>query len=328
MIFLLYGDDTYRSWQKLQGFIQKYVGASAGDTDLATLEGATLTIADFKNQIHTLPFLAKSRLVVIKNILREGKKEVAEAIVEELPKLPKTTVLLFYEAGQPDKRTRLFQALNKPKQAQEFAPLVGPALVQQAESLAEQEKITIVPPALQQLLQLTGSDLWRLTQEITKLALYKPGGRITAEDIELLVGGQAELKIFDLTDAFGQRQSAKAQQLLKLVDQEESSLGLLAMIAGHYRNLLLIADGQRQNMPKPIIATAVKMHPFAFDKAFAQARQYTYDELVTCYHYLLELDLAAKQSIIDPLIGLTVLADSLEQKPLQLPAITEENVLY
>lgn len=331
MAYFLYGEDTYRSWQKLQDIKKKYVDASSGDTDLAVLDGATMSGSDFASQISILPFLAKSRLIIVKNLLKEGKKDVVEVVLEQLPKAPKSTVLFFYEAGQPDKRSKLFQALNQPKTTQEFPLLTGPQLQQYVTQQAKTISLNMSGSILQRFIELTGPDLWRVEQELTKLFLYKAAASdtnpVTEEELSRIVIGQPELNVFALTDAFGQRNSKNALKLLGHVTDSESSLGLLALVAGHYRNLILVADAQQQHMPKGEMAKALKLHPFVLDKCLSQSRGYTFEELRACYRYLLHIDLAAKQSIVEPLTGLTVLAKSLEDRPLVLPDLTEEAML-
>lgn len=328
MMFFLYGDDSYRSWQKLADLKAKYLSASAGDTDLAVLEGASLKTADFISQTRLQPFLAKHRLVIVKNLLREGTASVQEGVMEALDDLPDSTILVFYESGSPDRRTKIFKRLNLPKTSQFFPALSGAPLINYALAEAEKLNLALGPAGAKRLTDLTGPDLWRLNHELQKLSLYKPAkSAVTGQDIELLVGGQPELKVFDLTDALGERRPALALKLLDQVSANESSLGLLALIAGHFRNLLLISAGTRDGLDKSQLALRLAIHPFAFDKCFHQSPNYSYDELRACYRYLLHLDLSAKLSIVDPLIALAVLAGSLEARPLRLPPLTEEAIL-
>jgi DNA polymerase III delta subunit len=329
MIYLISGDDSYRSWHKLLSIKRKYLDASMGDTDLATLDGSSLTAQEFANQTRTAPFLAKSRLVIVRNLLKEGKKEVTEAVIDLLADIPKSTVLFFYESGQPDKRGKLYQTLNKPKQAQDFQPLIGQDLLDQIREMAVELELWLLPSQVQAIARLLGSDLWRIDQELQKLSLFAQSqqGKVSDADLDLLIDALPESRIFDLTDAFGNRNSPQVLRLLSYVQADDSDLGLLSMIAGHYRNLLLIADGQRRQVPRHQLAQALKLHPFVFDKAFSQANRYTYKELVSCYRYLLQLDLAAKQSLFEPMVGLSVLAGLLGNKEIKLPLLTEESLV-
>ncbi len=326
MIIFLYGPDTYRSSHKLSEIKTKYLKVAAGDTDLAILEGKELTADLFRRQVQTLPFLASSRLVIIKNLMLEGKKDAQEGIIEELTQIPKSTVAIFYEAGQPDKRTKLFTVLNQPKQKQEFPLLVDNQLHDFLTNVATEKELKLSNQALDHLIQRVGSDLWQLTNELEKLALYTHATKkpITPDIIDQLTSENLAVNIFTLTDAFGLRKSEWAIRLLSQLDQEESALGTLALIASHYRNLILIADGQKQRMMKNELTKAAGIHPFVYDKGSAQLKNYTPDELRQIYRYLLQLDIAAKQSMIEPQVGLTVLAAALNQKPLKLPDLSRQ----
>lgn len=328
MVYFLFGPDTYRSQQKLTDFKKKYVDASQGDMNLVVLEGATATAQQLGQQLQAMPFLANRRLVIIKNLILEGKKEVAEAAITQLDKIPDTTIALFYEAGQPDRRSKLFTALNKPKQTQEFALLTGPDLERTAQEIAQQRGLKFATLLLRNLLQRTGSDLWRLTHEIEKLSLYTQATEesVTEKLIDRLVLDGSEVKIFDVTDAFGLRRGQKALSLLNRMGEDEVH-GLLAMIAGQYRNLLLVSDALQCNVPRQHIARELGLHSFVVDKTLAQVALYTNNELIRCFRYLMELDLASKQSLLEPMTGLKILAAALEKKPLSLPQLAREIVL-
>lgn len=317
MIYLLYGADTYCSSQKLQQIKEKYLASGRGEVDLIVLDGDNVSVDELRHQLLTVPLLANKRLMIIKNLLTAGKKDVQEDIINILPSVPETTVVFFYEAGEPDKRGKLFSALNKPKVAEHFPQLLGLQLLNYVKSMTE---LQFEAGALERLLELTNSDLWQVENELEKLKLYKkPETSITISDVDLLVSGVPSVKIFDLADAFGERKGERARVLLRnTLISEENPLGLVAFLAGHYRNLLLADDNSIQS---------AKLHPFVVSKAKAQAKNYTYSELVKIFHYLFELDLLAKQSIIEPVVGLAVLAATITNKPIKLPQLTEASVL-
>lgn len=328
MFIFLFGPDSYRSHQKLAEIRDRYI-TTAGDTNLTTLEGADLAPSQFSQQVQALPFLANTRLVIIKNLLTEGKKETQEAVIDELEKIPTSTVVLFYEHSQPDKRTKLFQSLNKPKIAQEFEALTGIKLAQFAANLARKKELKISDQLIQILINQTGSNLWQLDNEIEKLSLYQQGtGQpVTQEIIENLTADLSEINIFHLTDALGSRDAKKSLKLLGKLEGGESALGLLALIAGQFRNLLMVTDGLSKNIPARQLNQQLKLNPYVFDKSLAQARSFTHKELIAIYRYLFQLDLSAKQSLIEPLTGLTILAQSLSRPTLYLPDLTEESMV-
>ncbi len=331
MIYFLHGPDTYRSFKKLQQIKQRYLKTS-GDTDLAMLEGETLTVDEFRRQVQTLPFLAKNRLVIVRDLLTKGKKEVADGVVTELAGVPSSTVLFFYETGKPDGRSKLFTALDKPKQAEAFDLLTGPALSTFIKKLAEEKDLALNARQPQLLAERLGSDLWLVDGELEKLALFASQptkeGKIEDADIEALTLPKTGLdSVFALTDALGARDSKLASKLLALVDPEESGHGLLSLVAGHYRNMILVADALERQVPRHQLAKHLSLHPFVAEKIQGQLRQYSFVELRAIYRFLLDLDIVSKQSILEPLFGLKALAACLAKKPLVLPDITEENVI-
>ena len=71
-------------------------------------------------------FLAKRRLIIVKNLLtNKPGKETADSLSSLLKKIQSSeNIFVFYEAGLPDKRTSLFKTLNDKKNlVQEFKPL-------------------------------------------------------------------------------------------------------------------------------------------------------------------------------------------------------------
>ena len=87
MILFLYGEDTYRSKQKLDAIKSKYIDASLGDTNLSVMDIADKKDTDFTDITRTvlaLPFLAKNRLVIIKNLLNGKKQKLQEFLLRML----------------------------------------------------------------------------------------------------------------------------------------------------------------------------------------------------------------------------------------------------
>jgi DNA polymerase-3 subunit delta len=159
---------------------------------------------------------------------------------------------------------------------------------------------TVGPDACTALVELVGDDLEELASEVDKLATWAGGEPVTARDVELLCAGRAETSIFAVTDAWGRRDvSAALAACESLLERSHRSrrdellrlAGLLANHVGRVRAChLLSEEGVR---PREAAAT-LKMHPFAAEKAFAQARNFSVDELRDATIRLAALDLALK----------------------------------
>jgi len=331
MILFFYGEDDFRLKQKVKQLKEKFISASLGDTNLVILDGAKLTYEEFIRQILAMPFLAKSRLVIINDLLKEGKKEVQEKVVEALKKVPESTVLVLVEMGQPDKRTSLYKKLNQPKISQEFKPMDLGEVKVWAKHEIEVRGAQIEPTALEKLVEYVGNDLWRMENEIEKLICYKSmssssriksdklpkggdlGSRsndqpigsdiIKTNDVILLVRPQIQSNIFDLVDAIANKNFKRAlKELHQLQDNGEHELKILATVVTQYRNLIVardLFDRSKGKLGQWDLAKAVGMHPFVAQKTLQQIKNFTLEELKNNYRELMECDIAIKTGKID-----------------------------
>lgn len=324
MILFLYGQDTYRSKEKLDSIKERYIDASLGDTNLAVTDCTDEDI-DFpriSRMILTMPFLASKRLVVIKNLLAQGSKKLQEEIEKFLPKVPKTILLVFYEEGLPDRRSSLFKKLNRPKQAQEFRLLDNDQLRQWIKKEIESRGGEIHPLAIGKLILHVGNDLWRMSNEISKLISYRETEKqrnketITVQDVELLVKAKIDSNIFALIDALGHKNSRQAtRELHKLLDSGKNELYILTMIVYQFRNLLIVKDLSERKKSFWQIKNESGLHPFVLQKAFSQAEKFTLEELKNFYQRLLDFDIKIKSGKIEPKLALDMIVIELCKPP-------------
>jgi DNA polymerase-3 subunit delta len=154
--------------------------------------------------------------------------------------------------------------------------------------------------ACRALVELVGENVDELATEVDKLATWAGGNAIGVRDVEQLAAGRAESPIFALTDAWGRRDVravlGACEELLER--SERSRRDELARVAGAMASHVarvracqaLAAEGVR---PREA-AGGLKMHPFAAEKAFAQAANFTVDELRDAVVRLADLDHAVK----------------------------------
>ena len=139
-----------------------------------------------------------------------------------------------------------------------------------------------------------------LASEIEKIAAWAGGDEITVRDVEELAVGRAETPIFSLTDAWGRRDGgavlATTESLLERTHRTRSGelLRIVASLVGHVgrvRRCQRLAD---EGVRARDAAGRLKMHPFAAEKAFGQAGNFSADELADAIVRLADLDAAAK----------------------------------
>jgi len=145
------------------------------------------------------------------------------------------------------------------------------------------------------LVDLAGDDVGDLALEVEKLAAYCAGAEARVEDVELLVIPRADVKPWDITDAWGRRDTASVIALATTdVERPEDVGRLIAQLASHVRKVhraaVLLDDGGSQ----ADVARDLNLKPFPAGKLVGQARAFAREDLGRAVVRLADLDLAVK----------------------------------
>jgi DNA polymerase-3 subunit delta len=147
------------------------------------------------------------------------------------------------------------------------------------------------------LVDMVGEDPEQLRSEIEKLATWSGGEPVTEADVRLLASLSAETSIFVLTDAWGRRDAAAAlasvEGLLERSGARELPR-LVALLASHVTRVRACQALAAEGVGARDAASKLKLHPYAAEKAFGHAENYTADELAHAVVRLADLDLALK----------------------------------
>lgn len=297
MILFLYGHDTYRSRKKLEELKAKFSrDVDPSGLNLTTVDGAKAELSEMRAAIASAPFLAKKRMVVLKNAVSGAKKAEDEALKALFSQVPEETILaVFEEAGADDLDGKAaFDLLKKEKFYPEFAPMNPTQLASWIAQEAKARGVEFEKEAHRVYASVCGNDLWKVSSELDQLAAFaKARGRaIDAEAVRSLAHVRIEESLFDFLDAIGSRQTARAAQLLeRLLDQGESEVAILNRIQGHVRSLLICADlAEHGRVSKEVLARNLGLHPFVAGKVLSQARYHRRAELAHLYEWLIEAD--------------------------------------
>jgi len=323
MLIFLYGQDSYRSWQKLNEIIQRYRKIDRSGLNLTIFEGENLEFNEFKNSVESIPFLADKRLIVVKNLISQGTSQTIKEIIDYEPQMTKfkSAVIVFYETGELNKVNVLFKKLKKIAQSQEFQLLKPFELnkwIKEKISQYKSSNVSIDKEALEKLAAYVGSNLWQMTNEIDKLILYKMSdtGRnnprsapatITSKDVDLLIKAKIDTNIFNTVDALGRKNKKEAlKNLHQHLEEGVSEIYLLTMIVWQFRNLIKVKSltNAETNLE---ISKKFGLHPYVARKTIAQTQNFTLRQLKKIYQKLLEVDLSIKTGKADAKTALDML---------------------
>lgn len=310
MFILLYGQDSFRSREKLDQIIDKYKQSDKFQSGLFVFDDENFELSKFNQAITVQSFFNDKKLIVVKNIFtgklaRDFRKALADYFNNHKELLEsKEAVIVFWESNEIKNSDVFFKFLTKKDsivKKQEFKNLTDGQLKKWIQDKLA-EKLTIAAPALQNLILYTGGDLWRIENEIKKLINYKKQGEISVVDVDAMVTGSIESNIFQATDALGQKDFKKALNSFRiLLEKGEDKLYLFSMMVYQFRNLIKVKDlVETGAVSADIIVKKLIMHPFVAQKTLNQSRNFGLKELKDIYRRLLDFDIKIKTGKIEP----------------------------
>jgi DNA polymerase III subunit delta len=156
------------------------------------------------------------------------------------------------------------------------------------------------PEACRALVEIVGETPEELASEVDKIATWAAGDSVGVADVEVLAAGSAEVPGYELTDAWGRRDlEAVLAACQTLLERSGDSLSrsvpaLVGLLVGHVGRVRICQTYAEDGLGAREAAARMKRHPFYVEKLYAQARNYTVDELRDAVVRLAQLDHALK----------------------------------
>ncbi len=299
MIILLYGKDTYRSKRKLKEIIDRYKEAHKRGLNINFLDLEEESFEGFKDSVRQTSMFKEKKLQVVFNAF--SNKSFKEKFLEKKEDfINSEDIIILFEEGDIRKNDKLLKLLKEKAKVQEFSLLSGSKLLSWIKKRFKEKGFDINNNIAEKLTSFVGNDLWRMENEISKLASYKKGKEIKEEDIDLLVKPEIETDIFKTIDAIAQKDKKKALSFMhEHLEKGDTPLYLLSMIGYQIRNILSVKEMTEKSLPYNIALKKTGLHPFVFKKSYSQSSSFSLVELKKIYQKIFEVDLSIKVGKIE-----------------------------
>ena len=310
-VYFLYGAESY-----LRDAAAKAITEEAlRETLLREFNDSTFSLrtGDARDAIaaaEQLPMMSTRRVVQIKDLAKLD--ETSEEILLNYLSRPVETSVVIFNSDDIDKRKKLAKKLMG-SAAFEFAPLNNAELSAWARSQLAALKAEAAPAVLSRIVELVGSNVRVLANELSKLATAAlPSGKITAELVEELVGRSRELMNWELTDHMLSRNRTRALQTLQnLLDDGAQPVMLIGLIASTYRRMALAQALLSKGAPSKEIFRQVPMPPFKQASYLQMLNRTDGHKLAQHMVRIAEADLGIKTSKATPRMQVELLVSEL-----------------
>ncbi|MDD3861471.1 MAG: DNA polymerase III subunit delta [Candidatus Gracilibacteria bacterium] len=305
-IYLFHGEDSFSSLQNLKHWQKQFAQKYGDETNIEIIEGKKLDPSDFENNLQSMPFLAEKKLIIVKNFLAEANAEAQKKVAESISKTPEFSLIIFYESTTPDKRTSLYQKINKLGTVKEFSTPSPAEVTKQILDKAKKENIKISSSTALYLSTQCSMNLWLVFGELEKLATYANGEEITQKMIDEMVSPTLSSSIFKLTDSIAAKNVKESLRIFRiLIDSGEEAGMIFFMIVRHFRILIQARELIEKNETQGEMIKKLKQHPFVVQTSARQAKNFTIPQIENIYKTLLEIDRKVKTGIIKSVAGNT-----------------------
>jgi DNA polymerase-3 subunit delta len=295
-VFLLYGAERFLVDEGIRRLTSAVFPDGRDDFNFAAFHGSECSGGEVAGAASQAPMFASRRLVVLKGAdqMKVSELEALSIYAED----PADFSVLVIEAVKLDGRQKAVKRLLAASHAIEFGTLYDRDAANWVERQARRRGLSIGRDGASYLVDALGTALGPLDMALERVQIYVgDAGSATVEDVRSVVPDTRVRSVFELTDHLSARGFAQAAACFhRMLEQGESPIGSLAMIARQFRQLLLAKDGAARGLRDRELAKHIGCPPFRVGAISTAARGFTEARLRGILRSVAETDLALKSS--------------------------------
>ena len=290
MLYLYYGKNKLLAKEKIREKLKTLNGESfyyqAEDKDVVDF---------FNNNALQGDIFSSKKAVVVDGLFSDN--ELAKLVEEKIDKLISSDSYFFFLSDEKGiKGEKLFKKLAKSNLVEEFKDFSPGETANWLKNKSRKENLNITSEAINLLVEFTGNDLWRISNELEKLANYT-NGKIKEDDVKKMVFSSSSPGIFGVIDVFLEKDKRKAFSLIKkYLLAGDDSFRLISMIAYQYRTLLLVSLLRLKGESPFEISKDIGINYYIAKKL--SAAKISLPKIKESYLKILEADLAIKKGVV------------------------------
>lgn len=293
-IYLLWGDDAPNR-DKMALEIVATIDEGIADFNLNRVLADETSPAEVTEMANTMPFMGPPRVVVVKGVDRYSAEDLH--LLHTYAQSPNESTCLVLVGQKPNFSYKLFKYLKASKQTVSFEAPRKQGLIAWVRQAMSQRGLDMNEAAARTLVDMVGPDLEALDGEVEKLSLYALGERrVEVEDVKTVARLCPTANVFQLGDAVGSQNPARAAAALNDLVAGEATMMILAMLVRHFRLLLKVTGYMDQRLGPGDMASGLRLPPFVVKSYVNQARELGAVQIKKGLSRLEEAELAVRSS--------------------------------
>ncbi|MEC9484904.1 MAG: DNA polymerase III subunit delta [Candidatus Izemoplasma sp.] len=310
-LYLLYGDDTYLIKSKTKTIIDQ---CDVDEFNVTVYDADETDIEVAINDASTIPFMAETKVIIIKNCFFLTSKKDTSKINHNLDALKRyidhpsddTCLILQVPHSALDARKALTKVVKEQATIEECKTLESHNMRSWVNRQLGKHGITIDGNALEELLKRVETNTEVLVNETTKLILYaEEVERVDLETVKLVVTKNVEDNVYEITNKLLENNRAKALEIYNdLIMHSEDPLRILSILVNKYREILHTKTLLENNASKQQISDYFNATPGRTYYIMKNAQSVVKERVVDYLKTLEKIDYQIKTGQIDKKIAL------------------------
>jgi len=296
-VYYIFGPENFLKDKILNAIIKRFKSPGSEEFDLSILYADSDSALNALEQLEMMPFLAKFRLVILKNfdtMKVSDKNLIAEYVRNHVP-----TSILVLTAEKIDERIKSNKIISE--KAEKIicrSPYSSTDIIKWLNIEADKRKIFIDIDSKELFARSIELNYQVASNELEKLIIYTKGKKhIEIEDVKATVGKSRTNKIYDLQNEIGKKNVKNALAILEnMISNNESAVFVIIMLSTFFQTLWKIKALQKRNISNSEIENRkIPEIFFSYRKNYiAYTKKYSLVELTKIFSLLLQADIDAK----------------------------------
>lgn len=300
-IYFLFGEDSFTINSAVKLIENKIAPLVKSDFDRESIAlSKESSISQFIDLAYSFPFGDGKKLITIKNFENLNDKKSFAKYVNDISEFTYLIITQYSKSAPLNQEP--YKSLNAKNYLFEARDLKGIELSEWMYKKAKQEKINLTRDAGQLLLEMVGENKAILEMQLRKISIYtEPDEKITPDIIKNLAEITKEYSIFDLQNALGNGNKARAiEYAFNLIDSGIEMKQIIPMLTKFITNLTLILG---INNKEEGIKAVGNSYYFLLNHTFLRNE----NRLANAAKALLEADIRLKTTAIDSKTNISIL---------------------
>ncbi len=304
-VYMLMGEEGYFIDSLAELLETKIVGDSDPSLSRILLYGKDTNEGAIMSYARQMPMLGGKQIVIVREA--QALRKIEELALYLKAPSQYSVLVLCYKGKTIDGRTSFAKQLSQVGVVFTSARPRDYEIVPWLKNYVEGKGLRIEQKALEMLADHLGTDIAKISNELTKLLTYLPEGtqQITAIHVEDNIGISKDFNIFELTKAISERNLSKALLIADHFRRNPSSNPLVvttAQIFAHFQRIFIL-NYHRWAQQKRGIAMPSEMQlcaemklasPFFLKEYQTAANNYPNRKVFAIFGYLRECDTRSK----------------------------------